>query len=66
MGVVMTKGKREELQTHGSLIGCRLSQFLHMSETETVVMTMESMMVGVTVERSMVKIVPIFLVLVMQ
>jgi hypothetical protein len=50
----MTKGKQEELQTHGSLIGHCLSRFLHMSETEMVVMTMESMMVGLTVERSMV------------
>jgi hypothetical protein len=62
----MTKGKREELQTHGSLIGRRLSRFLHMSETETVVMTVKSMMVGMTVERLMVWIVPIFLVLAMQ
>jgi hypothetical protein len=46
----MMKGKREELQTCGSLIGRRLSQFLHMSGTETVVMTVESMMVGLTVD----------------
>jgi hypothetical protein len=50
----MMKGKREELQTHGSLIGRCLSQFLHMSGTETVVMTVMSMMVGLTVERPMV------------
>jgi hypothetical protein len=62
----MTKGKREELQTHGSLIGRRLSRFLHMSGTEMVVMTVESMMVGLTVERPMVWIVPIFLVPAMQ
>jgi hypothetical protein len=37
----MTKGKRVDLQTHGSPIGRHLSQFLHMSETETVVMTVE-------------------------
>jgi hypothetical protein len=66
VGVVMTKGKREELQTHGSLIGHRLSQFLHMSGTEMVVMTVESMMVGLTVERLMVWIAPIFLVPAMQ
>jgi hypothetical protein len=62
----MTKGKREELQTHGSLIGRHLSQFLHMSGTETVVMTVKSIMVGLTVEKPMVWIVPIFLLLVMQ
>jgi hypothetical protein len=45
----MTKGKRVDPQTHGSLIGRRLLQFLHMSETEMVVMTEESMMVGMTV-----------------
>jgi hypothetical protein len=50
----MTKGKREELQTHGSLIGRCLSRFLHMSGIETVVMTVESTMVGMTVERPMV------------
>jgi hypothetical protein len=33
----MTKGKREELQTHDSLIGRHLSQFLHKSGTEMVV-----------------------------
>jgi hypothetical protein len=37
-----------------------------MSGTETVVMTVESIMVGLTVERLMVWIVPIFLVPVMQ
>jgi hypothetical protein len=62
----MMKGKREELQTHGSLIGHCLSQFLHMSGTETIVMTVESMMVGLTVERPMVWIILIFLVPVMQ
>jgi hypothetical protein len=62
----MTKGKREELQTHGSLTGRHLSQFLHMSGTETVVMTVMSMMVGLTVERPMVWIVPIFLIPAMQ
>jgi hypothetical protein len=62
----MTKGKREELQTHGSLIGRRLSRFLHISGIEMVVMTVESMMVGMTVERSMVWIFPIFLVPAMQ
>jgi hypothetical protein len=50
----MMKGKREELQTHDSLIGRRLSQFLHKSGAETVVMTVMSMMVGLTVERPMV------------
>jgi hypothetical protein len=50
----MTKGKQVNSQTHDSLIGHRLLQFLHMSETETVVMTVESMMVGMTVERLMV------------
>jgi hypothetical protein len=54
VGVVMMKGKREELQTYGSLIGRRLSQFLYMSGTETVVITVMSMMVGLTVERLMV------------
>jgi hypothetical protein len=62
----MTKGKREELQTHGSLTSRCLSQFLHMSGTETIVMTVMSMMVGLTVERPMVWIIPIFLVLAMQ
>jgi hypothetical protein len=42
----MMKGKRVDLQTHGSPIGCHLLQFLHMSETKTVVMTEERMMVG--------------------
>jgi hypothetical protein len=37
-----------------------------MSETETVVMTVKSMMVGMTVERLMVWIIPIFLVPAMQ
>jgi hypothetical protein len=59
----MTKGKRVDSQTHDSLIGHCLLQFLHMSETETVVMTEESMMVGMTV---MVKIILIFLIPVMQ
>jgi hypothetical protein len=45
----MMKGKRGELQTHDSPIGHHLLQFLHMSETETVVMTEERMMVGLTV-----------------
>jgi hypothetical protein len=45
----MTKGKRVDSQTHDSPISCRLLRFLHMSETETVVMTEESMMVGMTV-----------------
>jgi hypothetical protein len=45
----MTKEKRVELQTHGSLIGRHLSQFLRMSETEMVVMTEKRMMVGMTV-----------------
>jgi hypothetical protein len=50
----MMKGKREELQTPDSLISRRLSRFLHMSGTETVVMTVTSVMVGLTVERPMV------------
>jgi hypothetical protein len=62
----MMKGKREELQTLGSLTDHCLSQFLHMSGTETVVMTVMSMMVGLTVERPMVWIVPIFLIPAMQ
>jgi hypothetical protein len=45
----MTKGKRVDPQTHGSPIGHHLLRFLHMSETEMVVMTEESMMVGMTV-----------------
>jgi hypothetical protein len=45
----MTKGKQVDLQTHDSLIGRHLLQFLHMSETEMVVMTVERMMVGMTV-----------------
>jgi hypothetical protein len=59
----MTKWKQGDSQTHDSPIGCRLLQFLHISETEMVVMTEESMMVGLTV---MVKIILIFLILVMQ
>jgi hypothetical protein len=59
----MTKGKRVDFQTHGSLIGCHLLQFLHMSETEMVVMTEKRIMVRMTV---MVKTVLIFLVPVMQ
>jgi hypothetical protein len=47
----MTKEKRVDSQTHDSPIGCRLLQFLYMSETKTVVMTEESMMVGMTVMR---------------
>jgi hypothetical protein len=43
------KRERADSQTHDSPIGRRLLQFLHMSETETVVMTEESMMVGMTV-----------------
>jgi hypothetical protein len=50
----MTKGKQEELQTHGSLTSRRLLQSLRMSGTETVMMTVMSMMVGLTVERPMV------------
>jgi hypothetical protein len=49
VGEVMTKGKQADLQTHGSLIGRHLLQFLHMSETEIVVMTEERMMVEMTV-----------------
>jgi hypothetical protein len=37
-----------------------------MNEIEMVVMTVKSMMVGMTVERLLVWIVPIFLVLAMQ
>jgi hypothetical protein len=59
----MTKGKRVDLQTHDSLIGRRLLPFLHMSGTETVMMTQERLMVEMTV---VVWIVPISLVLVMQ
>jgi hypothetical protein len=59
----MTKGKRVGLQTRDSLIGCHLLPFLHMSRTETVVMTEERLMVGMTV---VMWIVPIFLILVMQ
>jgi hypothetical protein len=59
----MTKRKRVDLQTRDSLIGCHLLPFLYMSGTETVVMTQERLMVGMTV---VVWIVPIFLVLVMQ
>jgi hypothetical protein len=43
------KGKRADLQTHGSPIGRHLLQFLHMSETEMVVMTEERMMIRMTV-----------------
>jgi hypothetical protein len=43
------KGKQVDLQTHDSLIGHHLLQFLRMSETETVVMTEERLMVGMTV-----------------
>jgi hypothetical protein len=63
MGEVMTKEKQVDLQTHDSLIGRRLLPFLHMSGTETVVMTEERLMVGMTV---MMWIVPIFLVPAMQ
>jgi hypothetical protein len=59
----MTKGKRVDLQTCDSLIGCRLLPFLRMSGTETVVMIQERLMVEMTV---VMWIVPIFLVLVMQ
>jgi hypothetical protein len=59
----MTKGKRVDFQTHDSPIGRRLLQFLCMSETETVVMTEEGLMVGMTV---VMWIIPIFLVPVMQ
>jgi hypothetical protein len=45
----MTKGKRVDFQTHGSLIGRHLLWFLHISEIETVVMTEKRMMVGMTV-----------------
>jgi hypothetical protein len=45
----MTKGKQVDSQTHDSPIGRHLLRFLHMSKTETVVMTEESMMVGMTV-----------------
>jgi hypothetical protein len=57
------KGKQVDLQTRDSLIGRHLLQFLHMSGTETVVMTEGRLMVGMTV---VMWIVPIFLVLVMQ
>jgi hypothetical protein len=59
----MMKGKRVDLQTRDSLIGRRLLPFLHMSRTETVVMTEERLMVGMTV---VMWIILIFLVLVMQ
>jgi hypothetical protein len=52
-----------DLQTRDSLIGRHLLPFLHMSGTETVVMTQERLMVGMTV---VMWIVPIFLVLVMR
>jgi hypothetical protein len=45
----MTKEKQVDSQTHDSPIGHHLLWFLHMSETEMVVMTEESMMVGMTV-----------------
>jgi hypothetical protein len=57
------KGKRVDLQTRDSLTGRCLLPFLHMSETEIVVMTEERLMVGMTV---VMWIAPIFLVLVMQ
>jgi hypothetical protein len=38
-----------DLQIHGSPIGCHLLWFLHMNETEMVVMTEERMMVEMTV-----------------
>jgi hypothetical protein len=50
----MTKGKQGKLQTHDSLISRRLLQFLRMNRTEMVVMTVENVMVGMTVERPMV------------
>jgi hypothetical protein len=59
----MMKGKQVDFQTHDSPISCGLLQFLHMSETEMVVMTKERLMVGMTV---VMWIVPIFLVPVMQ
>jgi hypothetical protein len=59
----MMKGKRVDLQTRDSLISRRLLPFLHMNGTETVVMTGERLMAGMTV---VMWIVPIFLVLVMQ
>jgi hypothetical protein len=43
------KGKQADSQTHGSPIGHHLLRFLHMSRTKMVVMTEESMMVGMTV-----------------
>jgi hypothetical protein len=59
----MMKEKRVDLQTRDSLISRHLLPFLHMSRTETVVMTQERLMVGMTV---VVWIVPIFLIPVMQ
>jgi hypothetical protein len=59
----MTKGKRVDLQTCDSLISRRLLPFLHISGFETVVMTEERLMVGMTV---VMWIVPIFLIPVMQ
>jgi hypothetical protein len=58
----MMKGKQVDLQTRDSLIGHHLLPFLHMSGTETVVMTEERLMVGMTV---VMWIVAIFLVPVM-
>jgi hypothetical protein len=45
----MMKGKRVDLQTRDSLIGRHLLPFLHMSGTETVVITQERLMVGMIV-----------------
>jgi hypothetical protein len=45
---VMMKGKQVDLWTHGKMIGHCLLQFLYMSGTETVVMTEERRMVGMT------------------
>jgi hypothetical protein len=59
----MTKEKRVDLQTCDSLTGHPLLVFLHMSGTETVVMTEERLMVGMTV---VMWIVLIFLIPVMQ
>jgi hypothetical protein len=59
----MTKGKRVDLQTRDSLIGCHLLPFLHMSGTETVVMTQERLMVRMTV---VMWIILIFLIPAMQ
>jgi hypothetical protein len=43
------KGKQVDSQTHGSPIGRCLLWFIHVSRTETVVITEESMMIGMTV-----------------